>query len=253
MLTFLGLTFILLSIALLFIFIYQRNTKLILVKSSPVIFVYGASVRYPNLPLKNYGIPLKINNQSRVQVLFPKLTPAGDVEYIYSWHDLSDIEIPQPTGSSTAKKLIEIQKLALIIKEHLQIEPEVLSLEEQYRRIKKLAYLVATSDIYAVYLDTYERYLVQINNLLNKADKLQKVYIRLIREALIGVKIAEYNSDFLEVSQVALDLQYQRIKEEYQNMKDVVNVYSQLLKESKNTQLRSRNGNSSPAASTPGQ
>lgn len=237
MLTFVGLSFILLSIALLFIFIYQRSTKLTLVKNSPVVFVYGACIRYPNLPLKNYGIPLKINNQSRVQVLFPKLTISGDVEYIYSWHDLSNIELPQPTGKSTAKKLDDLQKLALIIKEHLQIEPEVLSLKEQFRQIAKLANLVSTSDIYVGYLGTYEQALVQIDKLLNKAAQLQKVYIRLIREALIGAKIADYNPDLLEVSQVAFDSQYQRIKEEYQNMKDVVNVYSQLLKESRNTQL----------------
>lgn len=237
MLTFVGLTLILLSIALLCIFIYQRGTKLTLVRNSPVIFVYGASVRYPNLPLKNYGIPLKINNQSRVQVLFPKLTTSGDLEYIYSWHELSNIEIPQPLGKSTARKLNNLQNLALIIKQHLQIEPEVLSLKEQYGQIQKLANLVSTSDIYVGYLGTYERALLQIDKLLNKAAQLQKVYIRLIREALIGVKIAEYNPDMLEFSQVAFDSQYQRLKEEYQNMKDVVNFYSQLLKESQNTRF----------------
>lgn len=237
MLTFIGMTFIFLSIALLFIFIQQRSTKLALIKNSPVVFVYGASVRYPNLPLKNYGIPLKINNQSRVQVLFPNLTPSGDLEYIYYWHDLNNIEVIQKPGKSTATKLKTLQELAPLIKEHLQVAPNTLLLKGQYRQIKKLAYLVSTSDIYAGQLDTYERSLVQIEKLLRKADELQKVYIRLIREALIGVKIADYNPDILEGSQVAFDSQYQRIKEEYQNMKDVVNAYSQLLNESRNTQL----------------
>ena len=236
-LTFIGLTFIVLSMALLFVLIQQRSTKLELIENSSIVFVYGAEVRYPNLPLKNYGIPLQINNKSRVQVLFPKLTPSGDIEYIYSWHDLSDIEVPQEPRRFHNNNLKNLKEITLIIKEHLQIEPDTLSLKEQYIQIKKLANLISTSDIYAVHLGTYESALVQIENLLTKANELQKVYVRLIREALIGVKIAEYSPDILNFSKVTFDEQYQRIKEEYQNMKDVVNAYSQLLNESKNTQF----------------
>lgn len=233
MLTLIGLTFI----VLLFIFIQQQSKKLRLVKNSPVVFVYDAQVRYPNLTLKNYGIPLKTNNQSKVKVLFPTLTTYGELEYIYSWHDLSDIDVSQKPGKFNDTKLKTIHYLAPIIKYQLKIEPNILCLNEQYNQIKNLAYLVSTSDIHANSLGTYERALIQIEKLLKKTDRLQKVYIRLIREALIGIKIAEYNPDILEFSQFAVDSQYQRVKEEYQNMKDVVNAYSQLLKESRNTQL----------------
>lgn len=147
--TLIGLIFI----VLLFIFSQQQSKKLRLVKNSPVVFVYGAQVRYPNLTLKNYGIPLKIKRQSKVKVLFPTLTTYGELEYIYSWHDLNDLDVSQTPGKSTDAKLSTIHYLAPIINYHLQSEPNALFLNEQYSQIKNLVYLVASSDLYADNLD----------------------------------------------------------------------------------------------------
>ena len=226
--------FIFLILALAYIITERRRTKIKQIKSSLVVLVKGAEQKYPNLPLKNYAIPLMVRRENRVQVVFPRLTQNGDVEYIYSWHELKDVQAITPISKTNDPKLTTIKELAPIIKEHWQIEPEMSALEQQYSKINNLANLVSTSDVYSVQIDTYDRALKEVEKLLSKAEQLQKIYVRLIREALIGVQVAEYNPDGLEVSQMAFDSQYQRLKQEYQTMKDVAHAYSQLLRESRN-------------------
>lgn len=237
MLAFLGLTFIAVSLLVAFTFIEQRSSKVRLLKSSPVVCVYNAPARYDSLPLKNYGIPIKIKQRSLAQVIFPKLTESGDLAYIYSWHDISDLEVPNRGLNPRDTKLNTILELAPLIKHHLQIEPNVSALKDQYRQIDKLAKLVAKSHIYAANVDTYEQGLAQIKNLVRKAGKLENVYVCLIREVLIGVMIADYNPESAKVLEGDFDWQYRHAKEEYQNMKEVASAYFQLLNESKNTQL----------------
>lgn len=236
MLEFLGLAFIVVWCLAAFMFVQRRNTQIQLIKMNPVVWVDSAQIRYPSLPLQHYGIPLRIKDNNRLQVIFPQLTESGDVEYIYSWHDFRDIDIPDITYHHKDSKLRALQELAPVIKEQLKIEPEILALEKQYRKIDKLANLVATSDLYSGQLEVYKRALVQIEDAVKKAEQLQQLYIRLVRETLIGVQVAEYNPDSIQTSQLAFDLQYRQIKEEYQTLKDTVHAYSHLLKESKNTE-----------------
>ncbi len=86
--TFLKILLIFLPLVIAYIIIERQNTKIKKIKSSNVVLVKDATVTYPGLPLNNYGIPLMTRRQSRVQVVFPRLTQDGDVEYIYSWHNL---------------------------------------------------------------------------------------------------------------------------------------------------------------------
>ncbi|MEP0755177.1 hypothetical protein NDA03_23455 [Trichocoleus sp. Lan] len=231
---FLIILVILVPLVIAYLINEKRKAKIKQIKNNTVVLVKGAEQKYPSLPLKNYGIPLMVRRQNRVQVVFPRLTPEGDVEYIYSWHPLNDVEVIEQNSKTNDPKLTTIKELAPIIHEHWQLEPEMSVLEEQYRKINDLADLVSTSDVYSVQVATYEKALLEVEKLLRKAEQLQKIYVRLIREALIGVKVAEYNPDRLIVSHLAFELQYQRMKEEYQHLKDVAHAYSQLLNESRN-------------------
>jgi hypothetical protein len=213
--------------------IVYRDQKIKRIQSSAVLEVDGADDRYPGLPLGRLGIFWSANRtRRRIRVVFPKLTAEGDVQYIYSWHDLRSVYIPvlDETDAQSKAKLGAAQELATFIEEHLQLEPEIANLRKQWHKISDLLALVATSDLYASQQDTYERALLQVEDLLNKAEQLEQVYIYAIREALIGREIAGYTPDLLPDSNSILDNQYAKIKEEYQTMKDTATAYAELLR-----------------------
>jgi hypothetical protein len=210
---------------------FRRNKKVEKVLNTKIVLINEVEERYSNLCLKNYGLPLKVKERDKVQVIFPRLTPNGDVEYIFSWHNLDDVEIPEVEIDQNDLKLRAAKELAPLIKEHLQIEQEILSLEEQYQKVNDLADLVSTSELYSSQLDIYERAVVEIENLLGKAEQLQKIYIHLIREGLIGIQVAGYNPDNIRDNRLAFDSQYKRIKEEYQYMRDAATAYQELMRQ----------------------
>lgn len=196
-----------------------------------VLQVDGADTRYPDLPLGNLGILWQVKQLQRVQVIFPKLTSDGDVEYVYSWHDLKAVHLPRLTKPDAYDKarLKAAQEMASLITEHLQLETELLNLRKQHQKISELLKLVTTSDFYANQQDVYERALAQVENLMDQAEALRQVYIRFIREVLIGNQLAGYDPSLLPDNQGAIDLQYRKMKQEYQMMKDVATAYTGLL------------------------
>ncbi|WP_341525209.1 hypothetical protein [Nostoc sp. UHCC 0302] len=197
-----------------------------------MVEVEGADIRYPNLPLGKLGIFYEVNEKRRIRVIFPKLTQEG-IEYIYSWHNLRSIRIPtlENINSQSRVNLQVAQQLAFLMKEHIQfIEPEILNLRKQWHKINELLDLVATSEFYASQQGIYKRALFQIENLLDKAEELQQVYIGFIREVLIGRQVAGYDPNLLPDDGFAIDNQYKRIREEYQYMKDTATAYAELLR-----------------------
>jgi hypothetical protein len=112
---------------------FRRNRKIEKILNNKIILINKIEEKYANLCLKNYGLPLKVKERDKVQVIFPRLTPKGDVEYIFSWHNLDDVEIPEVEIAQNNITLRAAKELAPLIKEHLQIEQEIASLEEQLK------------------------------------------------------------------------------------------------------------------------
>ncbi|MBE9099055.1 hypothetical protein [Vacuolonema iberomarrocanum] len=224
-----GILLILIALGGVYWFVLSRAQKIKQIKNSVVLEVDGADTRYSDLPLGKLGIFYEISDNQRVRVVFPKLTSHGDVQYIYSWHNLPSIHLPALEKTSP-QKLRAAQELAALVKEHLQLEPEILSLREQRQKISDLLNLVATSNFYASQQDIYERALFQVENLLDKAEDLESVYVRFIREALIGNKIVGYSPDLLPDGNSNIDHQYKLIRAEYQRMKDTATAYAELLR-----------------------
>jgi hypothetical protein len=195
-----------------------------------IVRVEGVESRYPSLPLGTFGLFYQAKDRQKVRVIFPRLTEVGEVEYIYSWHPLQAVH-PAKVPKVKDRDYIYVtalQDLAPLIYEHLEIEPEIGKLQEEYYKLRRLADLVATSDLYAEQEDVYNRALVQVKNLLAKAEQLEQVYVRFVREVLIGSELAAYNPDLLEYNTFVIDEQYQRIKAEYQHLKDVAIAYADL-------------------------
>jgi hypothetical protein len=208
---------------------FRRTKRIEKILNSNIVFIHGFEERYSKLCLKNYGIPIKDNKRDKVQVIFPRLTAQGHVEYIFSWHSLDVVEIPNIETAQRDIKLRVGKELAPLIKEHLEIEQEILSLEEQDCKVNDLADLVSTSELYSSQLELYEQALVEIEKFLKKAKQLQNIYIHLIREGLIGIQVAGYNPDTIQNNRLAFDAKYQSMREEYQYMKDVATAYTELM------------------------
>ncbi|QSJ19397.1 hypothetical protein JYQ62_12135 [Nostoc sp. UHCC 0702] len=229
------LTIILLVIFLgAYYFVLYPNQKIQQIRSNLVVEVDGAETRYPNLPLGKLGIFFDVNENRRIRIVFPKLTTEG-IEYIYSWHNLQSIRIPasEKINPQSRVNLKVVQELASLMKEHIQfVEPEILNLRKQWRKINELLDLVETSEFYTNQQEVYERALFQIENLLDKAEELQQVYVGLIRETLIGTQLAEYDPNLLSDNSFAIDNQYKKIKEEYQYMKDTATAYAEMSRTS---------------------
>jgi hypothetical protein len=219
--------------ALAYGFLTYQNRCLQRVLSSDAVLVNGAQDRYPTLPLGAYGVPHRFHSPNRIQVVFPKLAESGEVEYIYSWHNLAAV---QPVSLSRSHPQIKIRimaELAPVIKDHLRLEVDTIALEKQYLKLNKLADLVSTSDLYSPQLGVYERAIDETEKLMKKVEELSKVYIRIVRETLIGIRLAEFDPDSLLDLHIPLDEQYNRVKSEYELMKDTAHAYFELLKESK--------------------
>ena len=228
-----GILFTLILVGGVYYFVFYLNQKIKRLKSNVVLEVDGADTRYSYLPLGNFGIFYEVNQKRRIRVIFPKLTPEGDVIYIYSWHNLQSIRIPtvgKPDSQGQANLRV-IQELAILIKEHIEfVEPEIQKLKKQRRKINELLGLIATSDFYASQQGIYQRAFVQVENLLDKAEKLEQVYIHLIREMLIGRKVVEYDPNLLPYDSFPIYRHYKRIREEYRLAKDTATAYTDLLR-----------------------
>lgn len=209
--------------------------KLEWINSHALVYVQGADYRYPGLPLGNFGIPMRTkdsNGFKRVEVVFPRLTETGDVEYIYSWHRLQDVQMAKP---ETIQVPGESMKLAdgimPIIQDHLQIDADITRLHQEYRKVNELADLVSTSNLYASQVHLYERALNQIDNLLRKAQELEQIYVHFIRETLIGLEVSRYDPAQITGDVVIFDAKYKQLKDEYLQMRDAATAYAELTSE----------------------
>ena len=218
--------------AIAYLFLLYQNRQIQAIRASDVVVVKGAEDRYPNLPLGNFAVPHRFRSPDRVQVVFPTITDSGDVEYIYSWHSLKSVTPIALSRTHRQNKVRVMAELAPIIKEHLKLELDTIALENQSVKINKIAELVAVSDLYSSQLETYERAIDETTKLIKKVEELSEVYVRIVRETLIGTRIADFNPELLLDLHVPLDAQYERVKAEYQFMKDTAQAYYELLRES---------------------
>jgi hypothetical protein len=212
-----------------------RRQKLEWISNHALVYAKGAAYRYPDLPLGGYGLPMRIKDSSgytRVEIVLPRLTELGDVEYIYSWHYLPDVDMATPTA---AQRLGEPMQSAAgivpVIREHLQIEAEISRLNREYKKVSELADLVSTSDLYSHQVDLYERALTQIEDLLNKAEELENIYVCFIRETLIGLQVSSYDAARITIEVINFDEQYRQLKEDYFRIKDSAIAYTELTQD----------------------
>lgn len=198
------------------------------------------------ISLKPFAILTKNSNQPKTYrlsipfLVYYEYDSTVQLRYYYTTHwlnDVSNVKSVVKSGVKSNYKLTTARQLAPIIQEHLQIKDEIQELRQRDIKISNLAKLVATSDIYNERSHTYETALSKIRNCSKQAEQLQQSYTGLVKEMLIGIKVAEEELQHVPDREISFDLQYQRIQEEYNNMKDAVSAYYELLRDSRNTQV----------------
>lgn len=209
-----------------------RNFKVRKIQKETVLVEVEKEV---DLPLGNFGV-FSYFSQGREEVLvvFPKLNQDGDLEYIYSWYDPLNVLFHSLKDERTQDENFAImQELVIPIQEHLQVEQDTSKLQQQEEKIEQLLNLVSTSEVYSNQQELYERALWQVQEMIEKASKLEQVYIRLIREVLIGKELSNYDPTQIVNNHIAMDSQYKKVKEEYQQLKDTATAYTELLQNDK--------------------
>lgn len=185
-----------------------------------------------NFSLDSLGFCKEISMNDKVLVLFPTLTDNGELEYQTFWYDLSEIIIHNTTNQKGATKNLKIiQQLTDYIREQIEIEKDICKQKEEQEKITKLIKLASSSKIYAdqININLYKRAFAELQNLIDKGEKLKKVYFELVRETLIGKELSDYNPEQILNNHSAIESQYQQTREEYDKLKDTATAYAELL------------------------
>lgn len=187
-----------------------------------------------SFPLNGLGIFIELNQtKDSVHLVFPYLDEAGELKYCFQWYDLLRVKIhPFPQEENKDTKVWLIQQISSFVQQHLKIQQEISKQEQEKRQIEHLLTLVAASQLYRDREGIYERALDQVEQIIEKGRKLEQIYTSLIREILIGKQLSEYDANRIPNSHLALDSQYQQIKEEYESLKDQSTAYTELIKKS---------------------
>ncbi len=226
---------IIVAIAVFFYYPYylcqRHQRKIEYIKRSQVVTINNDEIIQDDFILDNYGIPLEIKNSGIVEVVLPTLDREGQLIYHYSFHYVSGLSIPKFKINQRTEEFRAAQQLGSYIKEHFQIEREICDLEEQYNRINDLAILVSKSDVYSSQIEKYNKALIETRKLIEKAKQLERLYISLVREGLIGIKISSYHPDKIINNLLIHHLKYEQLREEYQYMKDVATAYGSLRRQ----------------------
>ena len=228
-----------------------KSTGVVTIKVLPDLiccdnWTYFTDLEHIYILLNPFVILIKNSTQPKIYTLtipflyYNQYDSSVDLHYYSTIHWLNDISNVNSVIKQKVKtnyKLTTAQQLAPIIQEHLQIKAEIEELRQRDIKISNVAKLVATSDIYNDRLHIYKTALSKIRNCTKQAEQLHQSYTRLVKEMLIGIKVAEENFEHLPDRETSFDLQYQRLQEEYNFMKDKVSAYYELLKDSRNIQL----------------
>lgn len=171
------------------------------------------------------------------RAIFLGLLQASRIKIDNNWYgekDVYSVSIPVSDKLDFVEKARYrvAQELAPLIKERHELELEIMRIDSERRKAKRLLNLVSTSDAYANQQNIYETFYSEISRLLSKAQELEQLYRHFIREALIGVQLVTNHPAMSlrnHLSIKTMEAKCEKQKDEYQYMKDKVEAYADLL------------------------
>lgn len=184
------------------------------------------------LPLNGLGIFVSVNETKRgVFIMFPFLDETGALKFCSHCFDLLYVRVHSihQEEEQDDRNFLLIKRISPFMQEIVKLQQDRNKQKQEMKQIENLLTLVSTSDFYSGQKNLYERALSQIQQIIQKGERLENLYSSYIRELLIGKELSDYNPKDINNNHIALDIQYKQIKEEYEKEKDEANAYSELL------------------------
>ena len=205
----------------------KRREKL---RDSTLVEIKQTELGHEQLLLGKFGVFLEINSYPYfADFVVPSLTKEGDVEYSKLCYPVNVTIIPKEKDFDNPVALKNAKEIAVLVQEKIRfVEPEILDLRERRLKFLELLELITSSEIHSKYEPLCRRALLQIDDLLQKAEELREIYASLIREALIAQKIEDLSRYFPE-GNLLLDSQLSKLKGEYRELKETSESYAELL------------------------
>ncbi|MBD2034839.1 hypothetical protein H6F76_07295 [Leptolyngbya sp. FACHB-321] len=171
------------------------------------------------------------------RLIFLKWLQRSHIKFDPNWYGEKDIykgSLPVSTklDSTEEVRYRVAQELRPLIKEHHELQLEIVRVDSERSKAKRLLNLTTKSDVYANQRDRYETVYSEVSGVLAKVKELEQLYRHFIRESLIGVQLATSHPTMLSGSNLsikAIEAECEKQKEEYQYMKDKVAAYVNLL------------------------
>lgn len=218
--------FCLIFCLLTILYYYKKNLD---IKNSKVVLIDRNNKIKSSLLLANYGIVTQLRQNNKIGIITPDLNQLGQLTLNLSWHNIFELQKPSISRNKNNIQYQIAQAIADFVVNNYQVEQEIADLVEQYHQINELIQLVSTSELYGEQLRVYQRAIRQIDKILDVAQELQKNYIILIREALISLKITNYNPAKIKDNRLPYFSQCKQLQADYQFMKDIVKAYTNLI------------------------
>ncbi len=178
-----------------------------------IVRVKNIQLKYPSLPLQQFGCPLveqsrSLRSKRLIQLVFIQLDSSGNLEYIFSRHPLHEIKIVNLNKKKISRELQLAKEILPLIQLHLTIEKEITKLLDERQKLEEISSLVATSQVYNRQQEIYDRASIQLDDIIKKASELKNIYVTLMREGLIGLKVAQYSPDNFIDNRIVFDTHY---------------------------------------------
>jgi len=227
-----GIIFALAILVWLINFVLKRR-KIHKVRQSEVISIPSQTL---------YSIPMrvekheyetdegKIKSRWMVASLRPELNNSN-VSFVPMDYALKKVKVLR-SGPQQDNNYQTTKEIASLTKEiFTEIDPQLSKFKQEHAELARLEKLVSSSEMYHSKTHLYRRARIQVQQLIDQAEKLKREYVKCIREILIGAEMSQFNpdslSDILE-RKLILHSKYETFKTEFQNKKDEIQVYDNL-------------------------
>ena len=169
--------------------------------------------------------------------IFLKWLQRSHIKFDPDWYGEKDIyrgsfSVSTKLGSTEEIRYRVAQELRPLIKEHRELQLEIVRVDSERSKAKRLLNLTTKSDVHANQKDIYETVYSEVSEVLTKVKELEQLYKHFIRDLLIGIQLATSHPTMLSGSHLsiqAIEAECEKQKEEYQYMKDKVAAYVNLL------------------------
>jgi len=192
---------------------------------------------------RKYCIPVRIFDLGKEEGVLRFVCPQlknGSLDLQPEIKDLRKIDFVKSgkensSGKRSRIECIVIEKLSSPVKEIYRLESEIQSHRAEIEKLEKKLELAQGSSVYSDWAETYVQKIDERKELILLAESIHQECTSFIKEVLIGKELSEADLDLvpdLLDKKIELEQSYLQASDKYQSLKDEVEAYSQLRKES---------------------